>query len=86
MKKMAYKKKRELLLKHYKQSHFSILTPREQKILRSHYGFDEPALTLKQIGATSFDVTGEAIRLIEKRAINKLWKYDFSDNGLARGS
>lgn len=71
------KDKREFLLKHYEQKHFSILTPREQTILRAHYGFDEPARTLREIGQTGFEVSGEAIRLIEKRAITKLEKYKF---------
>ena len=55
--------------------HFSILTPREQLILRAHYGFGQPALTLKEIGKKYFEVTGEAVRLIEKRAIQKLKKH-----------
>lgn len=55
--------------------HFSILTPREQLILRAHYGFGQPALTLREIGEKYFEVSGEAVRLVEKRAIQKLKKH-----------
>lgn len=57
-----------------KLEHFSLLTPTEQLILRAHYGFGQPALTLKEIGKKYFDVSGEAVRLIERRAIQKLKK------------
>lgn len=56
--------------------YFNILSPREQKILRMHYGFEEPAKTLKEIGEL-YDVTGSAIGIVEKRAIQKLRKNTF---------
>jgi len=70
--------KKGFLVKHFQQGHFGILTPREQKVLRAHYGYGGPVLTLKEIGENIFGVTKETIRLIEKKAITKLEKYDFS--------
>lgn len=57
----------------YAKWHFGILTPREQKILTAHYGFGESEKTIQEI-ATTFGVTAERIRQIEKRAILKLEK------------
>lgn len=84
---MSPKKKQEFLLEHYNKAHLCILTPREQKVLQARYGFNlgqlttnqlSTPLTLKEVGQSIFEVTGETIRLIEKKAIAKLTKYDFS--------
>jgi RNA polymerase primary sigma factor len=50
----------------------SILTPREEEILRLRFGIDqETTYTLDEIGR-KFDLTRERIRQIEKRALEKL--------------
>lgn len=56
--------------------YFNILSPREQTILRAHYGFEEPPKTLKEIGKM-YEVTGSAILIVEQRAIQKLKKNTF---------
>lgn len=53
--------------------YFNILSPREQTILRAHYGFEEPPKTLKEIGKM-YEVTSSAIQVVEQRAIQKLKK------------
>lgn len=53
--------------------YFNILSPREQTILRAHYGFEEPSKTLEEIGKM-YEVTSSAIRVVEQRAIQKLKK------------
>jgi RNA polymerase sigma factor (sigma-70 family) len=47
------------------------LDERERLVLRAHYGLDEPARTLSQIGAT-LGVTAERVRQIEAAALESL--------------
>ncbi len=50
----------------------SILTPREQRILRLRFGFDDGKIwTLEEVGK-EFDVTRERIRQIEAKALRRL--------------
>ncbi len=50
----------------------SLLTPREEEIIRLRFGIDmESTYTLDEIG-TKFDLTRERIRQIEKKALEKL--------------
>lgn len=50
----------------------SILTPREQRILRLRFGFDNGKIwTLEEVGK-EFDVTRERIRQIEAKALRRL--------------
>ena len=50
------------------------LTPREEQVLRMHYGIDNiPTCTLKEIGQR-FGVTRERIRQVEVKALLKLYK------------
>ena len=50
----------------------STLTPREEKVIRMRFGIDEKAEhTLEEVGQ-DFEVTGERIRQIEARALQKL--------------
>jgi hypothetical protein len=46
------------------------LSPRERRVLRSRFGFDEEK-TLGELGA-EFGLTGERVRLIEGEALNRL--------------
>jgi RNA polymerase primary sigma factor len=49
-----------------------LLSPREEKVLRMRFGFDDAAeYTLEEVGAT-FDLTRERIRQIETKALKKL--------------
>jgi RNA polymerase sigma factor (sigma-70 family) len=49
----------------------SSLSERERKIIRLRFGFDEPPLTLAQIGER-MKLTRERIRQIEKQAKDRL--------------
>jgi RNA polymerase primary sigma factor len=52
---------------------FTVLTEREQAVLRLRFGFDGPTHTLEAI-ATKMHITRERIRQIEAVAKNKLYK------------
>jgi RNA polymerase primary sigma factor len=62
----------------------SMLSPKEQLVIRKRYGLDDDSpLTLEEVGL-EFDVTRERIRQIEVKAIRKLkhpsrnrWLRDF---------
>jgi RNA polymerase primary sigma factor len=55
----------------------SLLTPREEEIVRLRFGIDQDATyTLDEIGR-KFDLTRERIRQIEKRALEKLATSEF---------
>jgi RNA polymerase primary sigma factor len=57
----------------------SLLTPREEEIVRLRFGIDQDATyTLDEIGRR-FDLTRERIRQIEKRALEKLATSEFGD-------
>jgi len=57
----------------------SLLTPREEEIVRLRFGIDQDATyTLDEIGR-KFDLTRERIRQIEKRALEKLATSEFGD-------
>jgi len=47
------------------------LSPKEQRVLRSRFGFDGEALTLAQTGKL-MNITREGARYIEKRALKLL--------------
>jgi RNA polymerase sigma factor (sigma-70 family) len=47
------------------------LSARERGILRAHYGFDGPPMTLREI-AGGLDVSAERVRQIEERALDTL--------------
>jgi RNA polymerase primary sigma factor len=68
------------LMKGHVEESLSILTPREQKILRMRFGLDSeggPARThtLEEVGK-EFGVTRERIRQIEAKALQKLKKHE----------
>ncbi|MDA2921341.1 sigma-70 family RNA polymerase sigma factor, partial [Desulfobacterota bacterium AH_259_B03_O07] len=57
----------------------TLLTPREEKIVRLRFGIDqETACTLDEIGMM-FDLTRERIRQIEKAALEKIAKSNMSE-------
>jgi len=57
----------------------SVLTPREEEIIRLRFGIDQDGTyTLDEIGRR-FDLTRERIRQIEKRALEKLSEADTGD-------
>ncbi|HEX3034665.1 MAG TPA: sigma-70 family RNA polymerase sigma factor, partial [Thermodesulfobacteriota bacterium] len=59
-------------LTHKIRESLSLLTPREEEIIRMRFGIDqETTYTLDEIGK-KFDLTRERIRQIEKRALEKL--------------
>jgi RNA polymerase primary sigma factor len=63
------------LMKRIRES-FTILTPREEEIIRLRFGIDkESTYTLDEIGKR-FDLTRERIRQIEKRALEKIAEAD----------
>lgn len=49
----------------------SVLTPKEERVLRLHFGFDGEERTYQQIG-DDFDLTRERVRQIEAKAFRKL--------------
>jgi len=62
---------KEALTKRIRAS-LTLLTPREEEIVRLRFGIDQEATyTLDEIGQ-QFDLTRERIRQIEKRALEKL--------------
>ena len=64
----------ELLKEHIDET-LSMLTPREQKILRMRFGLDDGrSHTLEEVGQ-EFGVTRERIRQIEAKALTKLRKH-----------
>lgn len=64
------------LIKRIRQA-LSLLTPREEEIVRLRFGIDQDATyTLDEIGR-KFDLTRERIRQIEKRALEKLATSEF---------
>ncbi|QQG49696.1 MAG: RNA polymerase sigma factor RpoD [Candidatus Berkelbacteria bacterium] len=67
------------LMKGHVQESLSILTPREQKILRMRFGLDDGGKThtLEEVGK-EFGVTRERIRQIEAKALQKLKKNEES--------
>lgn len=67
------------LMKGHVQESLSILTPREQKILRMRFGLDDGGKThtLEEVGK-EFGVTRERIRQIEAKALQKLKKHEES--------
>ena len=50
------------------------LPPREQRIIRAYFGFDEPARTLEEIGS-EIGVTRERVRQIKERAMVDLRRW-----------
>jgi len=69
---------RAALTKRIKEA-LSLLTPREEEIVRLRFGIDQDATyTLDEIGR-KFDLTRERIRQIEKRALEKLATSEFGD-------
>jgi len=68
------------LMKGHVEESLSVLTPREQKILRMRFGLDESGAagrthTLEEVGK-EFGVTRERIRQIEAKALQKLKKHE----------
>ncbi len=65
------------LMKGHVHDSLSILTPREQKILRMRFGLDDGGRThtLEEVGK-EFGVTRERIRQIEAKALQKLKKHE----------
>ncbi len=68
------------LMKGHVEESLSVLTPREQKILRMRFGLDSDAATgrthtLEEVGK-EFGVTRERIRQIEAKALQKLKKHE----------
>jgi len=68
------------LMKGHVEDSLSILTPREQKILRMRFGLDEGGAsgrthTLEEVGK-EFGVTRERIRQIEAKALQKMKKHE----------
>ena len=67
-------------MKGHVEDSMSILTPREQKILRMRFGLEDAGHagrthTLEEVGK-EFGVTRERIRQIEAKALQKLKKHE----------
>lgn len=63
---------RGFLEKHYE--YFNILSPREQTILRAHYGLGDRLYTLREI-AKKFDISAQTVSKYRDKALQKLERH-----------
>ena len=59
------------ILREVMEEAFSVLTPREEAVIRFRYGFGCKPHTLEEVGKI-FHITRERVRQIESKALRKL--------------